>query len=821
MILFSLYTINFFGVSFAFPLALIAMAAAMVAFILLNRHIKRSKRNVTLAFLRIAAIASLFLVLAMPYKITEESINERTTSILVVEDGSESMAIYERGIGQELLDLIDSGADGISEINLKGMNVSERSPLGDTIYENILGSSVKNNVVVLVSDGNNNHGSDLLDVAAFAAESNTRIYGVLPGLEGSEVYIKSLAGASKSPVNSEYSGRMVIEKMGGVAEYHLTLEIDNIQIVDTDVVQEGKTKELPFQHIFNDEGPHTIVATITPTSVDRFTDNNVFRKTVQITERPNILLVTKASGSPLNEILDEVYDVRVENNVPSRLDSYDAVVLDNIPESGLGNINKFRTFLGDGGGILVVGGNDSYSRGGYYESEFEGLLPVRSVEAPKRKGETVNIVILIDISGSTGMDLSGDTKIDVEKAIAVKMVKDLGKRARIGVVAFNYDSFLVSAIREVSDPTLLIDKVSRLRFGGGTNVLMGLLKAEDVLKGVEGSKYIILISDGVTNYPVQAFNKATSLAAQNIIIHTIGVGFDTDESFMIGLARRGNGIYFAPRETERVKILIGELDEGEDEKEKYSMVLTDTHHFITETLGEFNVSIEDFNEVTAKSSSQILAASSGLKPALTVWRFGLGRVASLGVDNGFDWAGNLYAQGNSKLVSSAVNWIIGDPGKSGTTLECMDTHVGEESLVIIRSEDNYPQTTVGGQPMASKRLDENTYFVAFYPEMEGFVEVSSGGSSCVVAVNGLEEYSEFGVDTEQLTTMSQITGGEVFSSDRLADLAGQVSEHAVAESQGVLVKQQNMQIWFALAALVLFFLDIVIRRVQEIRQKHA
>jgi hypothetical protein len=66
--------------------------------------------------------------------------------------------------------------------------------------------------------------------------------------------------------------------------------------------------------------------------------------------------------------------------------------------------------------------------------------------------------------------------------------------------------------------------------------------------------------------------------------------------------------------------------------------------------------------------------------------------------------------------------------------------------------------------------------------------------------------------------MSEITGGEVYHSDKLAELVSRVSEHTVSESTGIEIIRFNMQLWFALAALGLFFTDIVIRRVREIRR---
>ena len=807
-----------FGLQFENSLFLMIGLIAIGAFIFLNRNILRGKERKVIVLLRVLAIASLFAILAMPYMVKEEEITQETTSVIAIDDMTDSMSICQSSLASEAASGINDRTGGLAKVDTLNISTSNRTAIGDFIYQGIVGSSMRNNVIILASDGNNNYGADPLDVATFAAGADTRIYSILPDVLGREVYVSGIIGAEKTPVNSKYTGKVVIESLGGEISYHLKISIDDLAILDTDIIQSLPKKELSFEHVFNGRGTHNITAEITPQGIDTFSENNKFNKVVNVIERPGVLLVTQSSSSPLQQVLEEVYDVETSMIVPENLAPYGAVVMDDEPAAAIMDLDEFRGFLNDGGGLIVVGGNNSYGEGDYYESSFENLLPVKSVESPSKKGEKINVVILMDISGSTGNAMGGETKIDVEKAIAVNMVRDLSKTTDIGVAAFNSDSFLIQSIRKTDDTSLLEDKISRLQFGGGTYVMTGLIRAGDMLKSVQGSKYIVLISDGVTNYPVQAFEKAVSLAGEGIVIHTIGVGFDTDETFMMGLATRGKGVYFRPSETERVNIIIGGLEESE-EQEGFNMVITDAHHFITEGLDISNVSIKNFDEVTAKSSAQVLATTQGLKPILAVWRFGLGRVASLMVDDGEDWARKLYTSGNSMLVSSTVNWAIGDPErKKDMRIDCVDTAVGEETTVSVVSKSNYPQVYMDGEGVELTRLDESSYYFTYYPAEPGFVNVVSPGYSCSMAVNYPEEYSKLGVNTELLTAMANITGGKVYFSDQAWSLVDEIAEYTIAESTGVAVKRINMELWFAMAALFFFLADIVARRVREIRQ---
>jgi len=810
---------SLFGVSFEVPVVVYLIVPVVLLFLLLNRGVLRKKT--LFVAVRCIVIALIMFVLATPYMAKQESIKKETTSVMVIDDRSGSMSLYQSDLAQTAFDRIKSAIGSFSSIELKNLSESNRTALGEAVYQSVLGSAMKSNAIVMATDGNNNYGPDPADVAAFAASAKTKIFAITPNLIGNEIFVKDIVGTDKSPVNSEYLGSVVIGMAGGQASYSLTITVDGINALETPVVQNTPEKEFTFEKIFNQEGPHNITATILPQSTDTFSQNNVFNKVVNVIERPRILLVASNQSSPLEQVLKEVYDVDVATHMPADISYYSAVVIDDEPASAVGDITDLRDFLNDGGGLVVVGGNKSYENGGYYESNLENLLPVKSSEAPSKKGQQVNVIIVIDISGSTGNMMTGSTKIDVEKAIAVKMIRDLGQKNNIGVIAFNTDAFLIQGLRKLPDTASLEEKMSRLKFGGGTYVVSGLKRAHEMLSSVQGSNYVVLISDGVTNYPVQAFTEAKNMVEEGIVIHTVGVGFDTDTSFMQGLATQGGGMYFASSETDRVKIIIGNPEE-EETTGGFSVSITNTHHFITEGLQITNISIKDFDRVTAKSSAQVLAATAGLQPILSVWRFGLGRVASLTVDDGGDWAKKLYGEGNSRLISSTVNWAIGDPEREKSlNIGCVDTQVGEETPIMVTSEKSYPEVKVDGKTVGLNRLSEKGYYFTYKATATGFVSISSSGYSCRIAINYPKEYDEFGINLGLLSAMAEATGGEVFKSDEIESLVAAVSDYTTIESTGTEVKKIDLQQWFALGALLVFFADIVARRVREIRRGRA
>ncbi len=804
-----------FGMSLGNEAAALAIAPAVALFVYLNRDLIRKKSSLHLLALRSAAFASLLMVLAAPYVVREEGIMRETTSVLIIDDGSDSMSLLDGADANALAASIKSGLGEIAEVRVINMSEKGRTALGDALYRGITGSALKNVAVVLLTDGLSNYGSEPLDVAAYAARAGAMIYALAPEERDTEVYVKGIEGAAKTPMGAGYSGIAVVGKVGPQASYGIRITIDGKTVFEDDVVQGLDLQEFPFEHIFENGGPHEITTSIEPAD-DVFPQNNVFNKAVQAVEKPKVLLVGRGSASsPLGQVLDEFYDVDAQSSMPPNLRGYAAVFIDDMAAREVTGVDALRGFVNDGGGLVVVGGNNSYNNGGYYESSLEGLLPVKSREAPTPSDQQINIILLIDISGSTGNAIGGETKIDVEKAIASRIIRDTASTSRLGVIAFNSEAFIVAPLKEQKDVPALVEKVASLRFGGGTYIATGLDRAWEELKTTQGAKYVVLVSDGVTEYPSEALRKAAAMATDGITVHAVGVGFDTDRQFMSGIAERNGGAYFPPTEAGRVKITLGAL-EIEEEPTGLYFSITDPYHFITEGVSLGNVTIASFDRVAAKANARVLASTPDMKPLLAVWHFGLGRVAALAVDNGLAWAGRLYAGENSKIISSIASWATGDPERnSEVRIDCADTRAGDETKISVVSRDA-ASAGVGGEAVRLERIDDRTYYFSYTPEHAGFAVARAGGYSCAIAANYPEEYGEFGPDLKLLDSMAKSTGGRAYPAGEKAALVSEVSGFTATNSAGVSIEKTGMQVWFALLALCLFFADVAVRRIMEI-----
>ena len=104
------------------------------------------------------------------------------------------------------------------------------------------------------------------------------------------------------------------------------------------------------------------------------------------------------------------------------------------------------------------------------------------------------------------------------------------------------------------------------------------------------------------------------------------------------------------------------------------------------------------------------------------------------------------------------------------------------------------------------KTDVNYYRAEFEPEATGFYTFLGAD----VAVNYKEEYSDLGID-EKFINLINSTGGTVFEKD---DLDG-IIDFVIEKSRRIKIESTNYTWPFVLIALIIFLIEIFIRRLWE------
>ncbi|HII68850.1 TPA: VWA domain-containing protein [Candidatus Woesearchaeota archaeon] len=789
------------GYCLAHPYALLWLAALLVLLVPVIRmntvtfkskqekedylHEKRVLR-IAFTILRSLVLVLILLAIASPF-ITTNEIVHGYPSLTVLVDNSTSFSVFDKAPVDSLVAQLNEHIP----LRVHTIGSGEHSALGDGILNSMQGDD---NLLV-ISDGQNTEGRVLGDVVLFAAKLNTTISTVSLTPKAGDLAV-SIKGPREVILGQENEFLVEVALAGNTGAYTLEVEIDGEKVVsERDVSAKAITRAFA-------SGYHRITARLI--TDDFFEENNIYYKSVYALPKPKLAFVTEG-GSPLSSELDAVYDVTTMGSVPQNPDSFSAVVLNNLPGTSLQeHTQRLSEYVADGNGLVFIGGDASFDRGLYQKADYgiEPLLPVIVGKAESDSQNVVNIVLLIDISGTSGQSFSSgstSSKLDVAKALAIKILSDLRPDDAVAVVAFNDVSYLISPLTPLGEKDNIVERIKTLQADGGTLTFQGLRRADFLLEGANGNKNVILISDGLDASMDTALSVGSSLSAKGVKIYTVGVGFDTHEEFMKSLARRGNGIYFKPDETQHLKIAFGRAEE--EPGTTMSAILLDRNHWITSSDIELSAGVTGVNYVAPKLGSQVLAATSQADPLLTVGRYGLGRVVALSTDDGSAWGNTLYAPQNSKLVVRTFNWAIGDPVRTlEHAVSVADVHLGEPATVEVFSDEKPIATD---SSLIFSRVGSRAYHASYMPGGTGFFEVMGA----TFAVNYNKEYATVGM-SEEFASLVTLTRGAVFEP---ADVEG-IVEKITELSRRVKIKLSFLRFPFIIAALALFLLEIAIRR---------
>lgn len=732
---------------------------------------ERSRRLLLLS--RVVVAVLVVVAVAGPYTVaTRETAGDPRVTLLT--DDSDSTAVVSDATGLAE----DIEAAGVPA-RVVSVGNGSRSRVGDGVAANLR----ENGSVVVVSDGQVTGGQSLAEAGETARRLNATVSAVRVRPRTTERFVR-VDGPSKTSAGVPATFLVTVGGVETEGSVGVTVTVDG-ETVRTETLANG-SGTVEVENTFNRTGPHRVVARID--SDDRFDRNDVFRSTVRVVERPRVLYVSKGRY-PLQGYLSELYDVTTASEVPSDLSGYYAVVVQDVPADGVGDVAALQEFVIDGGGLVTVGGPNAFDQGGYQGSTFGSLQPVGAGESGPG---TARLVVAIDISGSTQEGLQ------TQKAIALDVLDQLGDENRVGLVAFNFQAYRVVSPAPLSENRdALADRIRRLESGGATDIAAGLRGAEEMLDGERGTA--ILVSDGVdSSQSVPA--AADRLGRSNTPVIAVGVGERTNAAQLREIARLSGGSFLRADETQRLRILFGGSSrqfEGE------RLTVVDPNTFLTAGV-ELTASPGTANDVSTKASADLLVADPDGAPVLARWRYGLGRSASLTAYDDSGTLDGLLASPDSLLVTKTVNYAVGDPERLQTGVtEAADTRVGEPTTVVSRGPER-PAL----QEVSFRRVGPDRYEATVVPDSPGFRPVAG----TEFAANYPREYAAFG-RSDALVRLVESTGGRTFEPDQAAAVA------AFAREQAVSVREvRDSWTWLALVlALVGFLTEVVLRRVQVYR----
>lgn len=431
---------------------------------------------------------------------------------------------------------------------------------------------------------------------------------------------------------------------------------------------------------------------------DGFTENNVGYALVRTQDEARVLIVARdpASGEYLRELLGAqgiAADVRPSGSFPpgALLGAYRAVILVDVPASHFSQaqLESLTRFVEDlGGGLLAVGGPNSFGLGGYARTALEALLPV-SMDAPQSViMPSLAMVLALDRSGSMAETQGSFSKLDLAKEAALGVLDLMNERDLIGVLAFDSFPYWVVPVQPVENRITIASSIASLSAEGGTNLGPALEAIHRSLSEVDAAlKHVVLLTDGRST-PADFEALTLALRSAGVTVSTVGIGRDADRELLANIARWGNGRYYY---TEDIRA-IPQIFAAE------TTVITRPLRVDEPFVPEWHQQADFWHDQTpppplgghvitsAKATAAVHLKSPDDSPILATWRRGLGRVAAFTSSIEDPWIGGWRTwEGFGALMGQLVRWLMRPEPSEGLIPQLVIE--GDQALLVVDALD--------------------------------------------------------------------------------------------------------------------------------------
>jgi len=448
--------------------------------------------------------------------------------------------------------------------------------------------------------------------------------------------------------------------------------------------------------------------------VDTIPQNNALSASVIVGGKPRVLLVSNppapaprgadpvrgAAGVDETMALkaaltaaDIDYDESAPGSMPAAIQSlaaYQSIILVNVPARDLSLRAMFslQSYVRDiGGGLVVIGGPNSYGVGGYFRTPLEETLPVDTQVKDPRRFPSVAMAIVMDKSGSMSAQEGGVLKMRLAAEAAARAAELINDDDDITIIG--YDTELVDQIGPFPgrDRQRFIPEILRIApGGGGIYVYESLIEARRVLsQSDKRSKFIILLADGSdAENQSGARELAQQMRAENITLSVVAIGDGSDVPFLKEIARIGGGRFHLTDQAANLPTIFTE----ETALAQRSYVVEQT---VLPRAGASSPMLSGIEAVpallgyiatTPKPAAQVILWANETDPLLAAWQYGLGRAVAFTSDATGRWA-RLWVAWDAfpKFWAQVARWTILE--RPDTTLQARVTQDGDLTTIIV------------------------------------------------------------------------------------------------------------------------------------------
>ncbi len=567
---------------------------------------------------------------------------------------------------------------------------------------------------------------------------------------------------------------------------------------------------------------------------DTLLDNNDDFGLVYTTGKPRVLLIESDSkdARDLMYALEE-HEIQIEVRPPqgmpdslADLQNYECLILSNVPATSLTNrqMDLARTYVRDlGGGLIMLGGDQSFGLGGYYKTALEEILPVRSDFEKEKEKPSLAMILVIDKSGSMGGE-----KIELAKEAAKSAIELLGPSDKVGVIAFEGDVFWVSEVHPCTDKGFVLDRVSTIEAGGGTSMYPAMVEAHEALaRTVAKLKHVIILTDGISE-PGDFEGITQQMTQARMTVSTVGIGEGSDQQLLEEIARIGNGRSYFTNDPSSVPQIFAKETVSASKSAINEQPFTPQVVRTTKALAGLDVEaaplLLGYVVTRLKPTSEPILASESGDPLLTWWRYGLGMSVAFTSDAKSRWAaewiawpnyGKFWAQvvRHAMRKSESKGVVVGVDQKdraASVTLDAIDPsgrflNDADTRMTVIDEQNGrrtleMDQTAPGRYQASFPTPLTGAYHTEFSQKVGGQVVYQQSRG---LAVGYPEELRLRPTNTDLLRSVARVSGGTY----------DPPAESVFAPTEKSAIRTTPLWPYLLAAAALVFVLDVALRRI--------
>jgi hypothetical protein len=396
---------------------------------------------------------------------------------------------------------------------------------------------------------------------------------------------------------------------------------------------------------------------------------------------PARILYLRGSSAPLAAGLAaggwqiETVPARRAVDFRERLAGYDAVVLDDVSRDDADD--RFWQAIGAavrtrGLGLLVLGGERAFSRGGYRESTLESVLPVLS--EPASLEPPAHVVFAVDKSGSMGEGSRGVDRLSLAERAVLETLGTLGTRDSAGVVAFDVEPRLLEPLAPANAVRRALGGEWPITARGGTRLAPAIeLAAAQLERAGPGRRMLIVVTDGfVDDAPLESLRRR--LAASRIETIALAVGPDADAAALARLTGVDGGVVLRVAEAAELPATMSASLERRRARIERGVIEVQAESLpdVLSVLKSGWPPIAAYAVTRPRPQATTWARSARADPVIAAWQAGAGRVIAVTSGLGVWTPQWLSWDAWPELAGGLTDWVTGDAATGTSALSATD-----------------------------------------------------------------------------------------------------------------------------------------------------